>query len=106
MRNLIATFAAAFAVCALGATAEGPAPLKLVQTFKLPSAVKGHFDHFGVDLPGHRLFATAERYNSVLVMDFGAGKLIHTIGGSAYRTPYFTGRTSTAFTLRTAARGP
>jgi len=80
-RNLIATFAAAFAICALGATADGPAPLKLVQTFKLPGAVKGHFDHFGVDLPGHRLFATAERYNSVLVMDLGAGKLIHTMGG-------------------------
>src|SRR4030081_2183386 len=56
-------------------------PLKLVQTIKLPADVKGHFDHFEVDLKGGRLFATPEGYKSVLVFDLKTGKLIHTIGG-------------------------
>jgi len=29
---------------------QGNAPLKLVQTFKLPADVKGNFDHFEIDL--------------------------------------------------------
>src|SRR3984893_17060903 len=61
--------------------AEETAPLKLVQTITLPAAVKGHFDHFEVDLKGGRLFATPEGYKSVLVFDLKTGKLIHTIGG-------------------------
>lgn len=47
----------------------------------MPSAVKGHFDHFGVDLEGHRLFATPEGYKAVLVFDLKSGKLLHTISG-------------------------
>ena len=68
---------------ALGIKVQGQekAPLKLVQTITLPAAVKGHFDHFEVDLKGGRLFATPEAYKSVLVFDLKTGKLIHTIGG-------------------------
>jgi DNA-binding beta-propeller fold protein YncE len=68
---------------ALGIKARGAetAPLKLVQTITLPAAIKGHFDHFEVDLKGGRLFATPEGYKSVLVFDLKTGKLIHTIGG-------------------------
>jgi DNA-binding beta-propeller fold protein YncE len=64
----------------VNASAETSA-LKLVQTLKLPPAVKGQFDHFGVDLKGNRLFATPEGYKSVLVFDLKTGNLIHTIGG-------------------------
>src|SRR5438445_6972529 len=68
---------------ALGMQVQGQetAPLKLVQTFTLPAAIKGHFDHFEVDLKGGRFFATPEAYKSVLVFDLETGKLIHTIGG-------------------------
>jgi DNA-binding beta-propeller fold protein YncE len=68
---------------ALGIKVQGEesAPLKLVQTITLPAAIKGHFDHFEVDLKGNRLFATPEGYKSVLVFDLKTGKLIHTIGG-------------------------
>lgn len=52
----------------LMASAQGPAPLKLVQKFELPATIKGNFDHFGVDLHGNRLFATAERASAVLVV--------------------------------------
>src|SRR5258706_4546416 len=57
------------------------APLKLVQTIQLPADVKGHFDHFEVDLKGNRLFATPEEYKSVLVFDLKTGKQIYKIGG-------------------------
>jgi DNA-binding beta-propeller fold protein YncE len=61
--------------------AQESAPLKLVQTFKLPVDVKGHFDHFAIDLAGNRLFATPEAYKAVLVFDLKTGKLIHKITG-------------------------
>src|SRR6266851_2733589 len=57
------------------------APLKLVQTIQLPADLKGHFDHFEVDLKGNRLFATPEEYKSVLVFDLKTGKPVHKIGG-------------------------
>lgn len=59
----------------------GSAPLKLVQTFKLPADVKGHFDHVTVDVKGHRLFATPEGYKAVLVLDDETGKIVQTIRG-------------------------
>jgi DNA-binding beta-propeller fold protein YncE len=68
-------------VFAVKTQCQGLPPLKLVQTIKLPADIKGNFDHFGVDLKGHRLFATPEFYKSVLVFDLHSGKLIHTIGG-------------------------
>src|SRR5947207_10133743 len=63
------------------ARCQGAAPLKLIQTFELPPYVKGHFDHFEVELKGGRLFATPESYKAVLVFDFKTGELIRTIGG-------------------------
>jgi DNA-binding beta-propeller fold protein YncE len=44
-------------------------PLKELQTIPLGAGVKGHFDHFGVDLKHNRLFATAEDSHSVLVLN-------------------------------------
>jgi DNA-binding beta-propeller fold protein YncE len=63
------------------APCQETAPLKLVQTFKLPPEVKGNFDHFAIDLKGQRLFATPEGYKSVLVFDVKTGQLMHTISG-------------------------
>ena len=77
-KQLLALIVISLASLALQAQAP---PLKLVQTITLPPAVKGHFDHFEVDLKGNRLFATPEGYKSVLVFDLNTGKLIHTIGG-------------------------
>jgi DNA-binding beta-propeller fold protein YncE len=80
MKRLISV-AAVFAVAALALAAQNQPPLKLARTIELPADVKGHFDHFGVDLRGHRLFSAAEDSKSVLVLDLQTGKLIHTIGG-------------------------
>jgi hypothetical protein len=41
------------------ATAAPDAPLKLAHSYPLPADIKGHFDHFGVDAEGKRLFGTA-----------------------------------------------
>ena len=54
-------------------------PLRLLQTIPLPDLKKGDFDHFAVDLPGNRLFLTAEENNAVEVFDIRANTLIHTI---------------------------
>ena len=70
-----------FAVFAGQARSQEAAPLKLIQTFKLPPEVKGNFDHFAVDLKGGRLFATPEYYKAVVVFDLQSGKLTHTIKG-------------------------
>jgi DNA-binding beta-propeller fold protein YncE len=51
-------------------------PLKAFQTVSLPAAVKGRFDHFGVDLKHNRLFATAEGYHAVLVFDLVTAEAI------------------------------
>jgi DNA-binding beta-propeller fold protein YncE len=59
--------------------AQEQAPLKLVDTIALPELKDGDFDHFAVDLEGHRLFLNAEENGKVLVFDTSTNKLIHTI---------------------------
>ena len=77
-RLSLTTVFVAFAVLATG---QSSGPLKLVQTITLPPDVKGHFDHFEIDLKGSRLFATPEDYKVVLVFDVKTGQLIHKISG-------------------------
>src|SRR5216684_558542 len=81
MKRLLFVPLVVFIALGIKIQGEDTAPLKLVQTITLPAAVKGHFDHFEVDLKGGRLFATPEGYKSVLVFDLKTGKLIHTISG-------------------------
>ncbi len=59
------------------ARAQGKA-LELIHTTPLPELHDGDFDHFAVDLRGHRLFLTAEENSKVLVFDTETNKLIHT----------------------------
>jgi DNA-binding beta-propeller fold protein YncE len=56
-------------------------PLKLIQSIPLPGLKEGDFDHFAIDLDGHRLFLTAEANGVVEVFDTNTNKLIHTIKG-------------------------
>jgi DNA-binding beta-propeller fold protein YncE len=72
---------AMFAVGGLSARGQGTVPLKLVQKYEMPSEVKGHFDHFAIDVKGGRLLVTPEAYKAVLVFDLKSGKMLHTIGG-------------------------
>jgi hypothetical protein len=59
-------------------TSQAAEPLTLVQTIPLPALREGDFDHFAVDLTGHRLFLTAEQ-GVVEVFDLRTNKLIHTL---------------------------
>ena len=80
MKRVLASFVAAIIVFfAVSASAQSKPPLRLLQTIPLPDLKAGDFDHFAVDLAGHRLFLTGEAANAVLVMDIRANKLIHTI---------------------------
>ena len=54
-------------------------PLSFVQSIPLPTLHDGDFDHFAVDLAGHRLFLTAEKNAAVEVFDLQTNKLIHTL---------------------------
>ncbi len=68
-------------VAPAGAAGEGQAPLTLIHRFDLPKSITGHFDHFGVDPVGKRLFGTAVEHATVVVFDLGTGKMITEIHG-------------------------
>ena len=74
------TLVTAILVLIVGAWAQKKAPLALKQTIPVTGLNKdGDFDHFAADVPGHRLFLTAEDNSAVEIFDLGAGKLVHTI---------------------------
>src|SRR6266851_2578827 len=81
MKRWLLMFVTVFIAFGAYGHSEESGPLKLVQTIKLPADVKGHFDHFEIDLKNHRLFATPESYKAVLVFDLKTGKLAHTMRG-------------------------
>ena len=64
---------------AIGAWGQAKAPLVLLESIPLPGLHDGDFDHFAVDLAGHRLFLTAEKNAAVEVFDLQTNKLIHTL---------------------------
>jgi DNA-binding beta-propeller fold protein YncE len=68
-----------FCILVTIAQAADTPPLKLVHTIPLSQLKEGDFDHFTVDLPGNRLFSTAEENSKVLVFDLKTNKLTHTI---------------------------
>lgn len=58
---------------------QASAPLKLATKYDMPAAVKGRFDHLGIDIGGNRLFVVGEEAQQVLVFDLAAGKFIRAI---------------------------
>lgn len=72
--SLLALFAA------FSAGAQSPTGLNLDRTIPLPG-VSGKFDHFAVDLAGHRLFAAATGNHSVEVIDLETDKVAQSITG-------------------------
>jgi DNA-binding beta-propeller fold protein YncE len=78
-RFLLFLMAANIIFFTVAASAQTKPPLRLLQTIPLPELKGGDFDHFEIDLPGNRLFLTAEENNAVEVFDIRANTLIHTI---------------------------
>lgn len=60
--------------------AEPPAPLHLVTTISVPG-VSRKWDHFGVDLKGHRLFATSEEEPAIELFDLRTNRHTRTLTG-------------------------
>jgi DNA-binding beta-propeller fold protein YncE len=65
---------------AIGLSAGEPPAFKLIKTVPLPG-VTGRFDHFALDLKGHRLFVAALGNNSLEAIDLIAGQRIQSIPG-------------------------
>src|ERR1700756_2309286 len=61
------------------AAAQEKTPLKLVATIPLPGLKDGDFDHFAVDLDGHRLFLTAEENDKLEILDSKSNQRIRTM---------------------------
>jgi DNA-binding beta-propeller fold protein YncE len=67
---------------ALRGHAQTSEPLTLIQSIEMPGVPIGVYtDHLGVDVKGHRLFATPESKKCVQVFDIEAGKFLHEIPG-------------------------
>jgi DNA-binding beta-propeller fold protein YncE len=65
-----------------GATVgQQSAPLKLAHTILLPDVKSGDFDHFAIDLPGHRLFLTAEENKTIEVFDLRTNQRTASVKG-------------------------
>jgi DNA-binding beta-propeller fold protein YncE len=56
-------------------------PLRLIKNIPMPGFDNGDFDHFAVDLKGHRLFLAAEDNSAVAVLDLNSNTFVHTIKG-------------------------
>ena len=77
-RRLILLFITALLVGSLAAGETSA--LKLLKTIPLPG-VTGRFDHFALDLKGHRLFVAALGNNTLEAIDLIAGNRIQSIPG-------------------------
>ena len=77
LKNIFLTALCFALITAAGA--QQKEPLKLLRSIPVPGLHDGDFDHFVVDIPGNRLFATAEENSKVLVFDLRTNKLMHTL---------------------------
>jgi len=59
--------------------AQEKTPLKLAATIPLPGLKDGDFDHFAVDLDGHRLFLTGEENDKLEILDSKSNQRLRTM---------------------------
>jgi len=64
----------------VGVCAAETSSLKLLKVIPLPG-VTGRFDHFALDVKGHRLFVAALGNNTLEAIDLAAGKRLQSIAG-------------------------
>lgn len=78
MRKRFIILSTIFVLFAVRVPSRAAEPLTLIQTIPLPTLHDGDFDHFAVDLAGHRLFLTSEQ-GAVEVFDLRTNKLIRAL---------------------------
>ncbi|MFC5861830.1 YncE family protein [Acidicapsa dinghuensis] len=59
------------------------APMTVMPAIPFDGSIKGHFDHFGVDIKHNRLFTAAEDSHAVVVFDLVNGTVLKEINGLA-----------------------
>jgi DNA-binding beta-propeller fold protein YncE len=81
MNKLLGLLAVALSFSFSG-QAQTKEPLILIRTMEMPGVPLGPYvDHFGVDMKGHRVFATPQAHKSVQVFDFDTGRFLHEVTG-------------------------
>jgi DNA-binding beta-propeller fold protein YncE len=83
--NKLLAFLVVVLGCSAMSLAQETAPLHLVETVPVPG-VQRKWDHFGVDLPGNRLFVTSEEEPAVEVFDLKTNKHLRTF--TDYKEPH------------------
>ena len=73
-------FLPVMALLVVGLCAGETSALKLLKTISLPG-VTGRFDHFALDIKGHRLFVAALGNNTLEAIDLSAGQRVQSIPG-------------------------
>src|ERR1700674_3934460 len=76
MKRLLFILVLALA-CTIPSAAQEKPPLRLVKTIDVPGA--RHWDHFGVDLKGNRLFVSSEEEPAVEVFDLRTNKHLQSL---------------------------
>src|SRR5258708_19556380 len=76
MKKLLFILIAAV-VCIIPSAAQEKTPLRLVKTIDVPGA--RHWDHFGVDLKGNRLFVASEEEPAVEVFDLRTNRPLRSL---------------------------
>lgn len=76
MKRLLCILALVLA-CAALSSAQDKTPLRLVQTIDVPGV--RHWDHFGVDLKGNRLFVASEEEPAVEIFNLKTGEHIRSL---------------------------
>jgi DNA-binding beta-propeller fold protein YncE len=77
MKRFIAFFVVVLS-CSAVSIAQEAESLHLVKTVAVPG-VQRKWDHFGVDLPGNRLFVSSEEEPAIEVFELKTGKHLHTL---------------------------
>jgi DNA-binding beta-propeller fold protein YncE len=80
MRQSLKIWLITLVLSMLAVKAQEKLPLKLIATTPM-IGFTGDFDHFGLDLKGHRLFLASENQKTVEVFDLWTGERIHSITG-------------------------
>jgi hypothetical protein len=87
-----------------GATSSSATTDALVLERKIPLGdVAGRIDHLGIDLARHRLFVAELGNNTVGVVDYEAGRVVHRITG--FREPQGVGYVASSDTIYVANAG-
>ena len=81
-------FSAGCATTVLSAESSSAVPFAIEATVPVPGDGGGEFDHFTVDVDGHRLFVADEGHAAVYVFDTNTNQVITVLGKGVIHSPH------------------